>query len=66
MESVRFTNQAAILKFDPTRYADLSGVRPGEEGEATGPDNERLMTTARMALEDEYGGERRERQHARE
>ncbi|KAA0178096.1 hypothetical protein FNF27_00644 [Cafeteria roenbergensis] len=55
MEMVRFTNDAAVLRYDPTRYASESGVRPGEEGEAAGPDEERLMVTARMALEEEYG-----------
>ena len=59
MEMVRFTNDAAVLRYDPTRYASESGVRPGEEGEAAGPDEERLMVTARMALEEEYGGESR-------
>jgi len=60
MERVRFTNDAAVLRCDPTRYATLSGVRPGEEGEAGGADEERLMTTARMSLEEQYGGERRQ------
>jgi hypothetical protein len=56
METVRFTNEAAVLKFDPARFPSLGGgVHPGEEGDTPGPDNETLMATARMALEEEYG-----------